>query len=268
MPGGRTLFEFGDKNGVGSDARFQHPLGIALQGETLFVADSYNHQVKTVSLAKRSLGTVAAFAGSSEAGGSLEPIAFSEPAGLAVSASGLFVADTNNHRVVTIDLKSKKATQLKIKGLQPPKPDNVREAATGVPEMAAVAVEEKQVGVGDAAGVVVELSLPERFKLNPLYPSAVVATSAGAQSIIAEDALGRRLKATVENSTAKFSLPLTGKTGTADVSLAFSYGYCRDGAGGVCKVGRARWELPLSVVENGPGEFRLKAAPAEVGRGG
>lgn len=268
MPAGQTLFEFGDKDGVGSVARFQHPLGIARRGETLFIADSYNHKVKTVSLAESSLGRVETFAGGPAAGDSLDPVTFSEPAGLSIAAGALFVADTNNHRIVRINLDSKQATEFSISGLQPPKADaGLEDRAGGLPETEALAVEAKSVGLGRAASMVVELSLPDGFKLNPLYPFAAVATSSGDQDIVSDDALGRRLKATVEDAAVKFSLPLTGKTGSADLSLVFSYGYCREGTGGVCKVGRAHWKVPLSVLKDGPSEVRLKAAPADSSSG-
>ena len=55
-------------------------------------------------------------------GDSLEPLSFNEPGGLSVAEGRLFVADTNNHRVLSIDLASQKATVLPIAGLTPPNP--------------------------------------------------------------------------------------------------------------------------------------------------
>lgn len=44
----QNLFAFGDEDGVGIDAKLQHPLGVAWNPEEkrLYVADSYNHKVR------------------------------------------------------------------------------------------------------------------------------------------------------------------------------------------------------------------------------
>lgn len=43
----QNLFAFGDKDGKGVDAKLQHPLAVCIHndGQTLLVADSYNHKV-------------------------------------------------------------------------------------------------------------------------------------------------------------------------------------------------------------------------------
>lgn len=43
----KNLFAFGDVDGVGIDARLQHPLGVTWDKKRnlLYVADSYNHKV-------------------------------------------------------------------------------------------------------------------------------------------------------------------------------------------------------------------------------
>lgn len=41
------LLQFGDKDGVGSKAQLQHPLGVLHTPDGLvYVADSYNHKVR------------------------------------------------------------------------------------------------------------------------------------------------------------------------------------------------------------------------------
>ncbi len=47
LVGGR-LFTFGDVDGTNKTARLQHPLGVALYRDTLYVADTYNNKIKTV----------------------------------------------------------------------------------------------------------------------------------------------------------------------------------------------------------------------------
>jgi outer membrane protein assembly factor BamB len=102
---GGDLFEFGDRDGAGDAARFQHPLGVAWSAGRLFVADTYNHKVRTVDPAT---GDVRTFAGTGEAGlvdGERAAAQFYEPGGIAVANGALYVADTNNHviRRITFD---------------------------------------------------------------------------------------------------------------------------------------------------------------------
>ena len=45
-----NLFRFGDRDGIGSDALFQHPLAVLSTPDgRIVVADSYNHKVKVSS---------------------------------------------------------------------------------------------------------------------------------------------------------------------------------------------------------------------------
>lgn len=94
---GEGLFEFGDRDGSGPGVRLQHPLGVAVLGGTLYLADSYNHKVKTLF---PSLGTVTTLWGTGRPGaGEGGRPEFYEPGGIFAAAGKLFIADTNNHRV-------------------------------------------------------------------------------------------------------------------------------------------------------------------------
>jgi thiol-disulfide isomerase/thioredoxin len=96
---GGDLFEFGFRDGRGDDARFQHPLGVTWARERLFVADTYNHRIRTL---VPSTGVVTTFAGNGTEGhtdGALSESAFYEPGGLSATSGALFVADTNNHAI-------------------------------------------------------------------------------------------------------------------------------------------------------------------------
>src|SRR4029079_9436263 len=115
---GGDLFDFDDVDGSGDDVRLQHPLGVvALDGQIL-IADTYNHKIKQLDPKTRS---VKSFLGSGKPGqtdGSMP--SFYEPGGLSVANGKLYIADTNNHAVRMVDLKTKTASTLNIKGLQPP----------------------------------------------------------------------------------------------------------------------------------------------------
>jgi thiol-disulfide isomerase/thioredoxin len=101
---GGDLFEFGDRDGRGDRVRLQHPLGIAAAGARLFIADTYNHKIKTLN---PETGDVRTFAGTGSEGaadGRAAAASFYEPGGIAATADALYVADTNNHAVRRIDL--------------------------------------------------------------------------------------------------------------------------------------------------------------------
>jgi DNA-binding beta-propeller fold protein YncE len=118
---GEGLFEFGDRDGVGPpNVRLQHPLGVAWAGGVLYVADTYNHKVKRLEPATAECRS---FAGSGEPGhadGPPSSARLSEPGGLSVADERLYVADTNNHAIRVVDLRSGAVTTLALAGLDPP----------------------------------------------------------------------------------------------------------------------------------------------------
>ena len=117
---GGDLFEFGDKDGKGDSVRLQHPLGVAVHNGKVFIADTYNHKIK---LLDPSSGQVSSFAGTGMAGhvdGPASRAQFHEPGGLSIAGDVLFVADTNNHVIRTIDLRTSIVSTLPMAGLAPP----------------------------------------------------------------------------------------------------------------------------------------------------
>lgn len=100
----QNLFAFGDVDGTGVNAKFQHPLGVAYDenAHALYVADTYNHKIKLIDLTTNKV-TTCKFVDSK--GNSVH---FNEPAGLCLSPCGgrLFICNTNNHQIDVIDLKT------------------------------------------------------------------------------------------------------------------------------------------------------------------
>jgi len=80
LPFGRSLFEFGDIDGVGGRARLQHPLGVVYKNGSLYVADSYNHKIKKITL-KGKNSKIKTLFGDGKRGNTLSPLRFSEPGG-------------------------------------------------------------------------------------------------------------------------------------------------------------------------------------------
>lgn len=111
---GKGLFDFGDVDGPGDEARLQHAIGVAYVDGTLYVADTYNSKIKTIDPRTRACRT---FLGDKKAK------LFDEPGGLSYAGGKLYVADTNAHRIRVIDLETKEVSTLKLQGVDPPKRD-------------------------------------------------------------------------------------------------------------------------------------------------
>ena len=94
---------FGDQDGEGDAVRLQHPLGITGRDGTLFVADSYNNKVKRLDPGRRAVTTWLGSGSAGRADGRGPSAAFREPGGVCAGADGLYIADTNNHRIAVAD---------------------------------------------------------------------------------------------------------------------------------------------------------------------
>lgn len=114
LAGSGGLFDFGRQDGSGRQARFQHPLGVALHSDRLFVADTFNQLIRLVDL-KTAEVTTWIGTGKPEKG-TPESVGLFEPGGISVGGDTLYIADTNNHRIVSVDIATKKARVIEITG--------------------------------------------------------------------------------------------------------------------------------------------------------
>ncbi|HMP04578.1 MAG TPA: thioredoxin-like domain-containing protein [Gemmatales bacterium] len=114
---GTGLFDFGDVDGQGRRARLQHALAVQFHDGVLYVADTYNNKIKTLNPRTMECRT---FLGDRKAGSTDDPPRFDDPGGLSIAGDQLYVADTNNHAIRVVDLKSKKVRTLELVGVEPP----------------------------------------------------------------------------------------------------------------------------------------------------
>ncbi|MBI1830734.1 MAG: hypothetical protein HYR84_04705, partial [Planctomycetes bacterium] len=155
---GDGLFEFGDINGKGKDVRLQHALGVARHDGMLYVADTYNSKIKLIDpesdkiatiekqmdaiaiklddlapdapAAKKlaedyrklqrergNLGVCTTFLG--DGPGWLKETMLDEPGGISIAAGKMYIADTNNHRIQVVDIKTKAMTTLRLQDVPP-----------------------------------------------------------------------------------------------------------------------------------------------------
>jgi hypothetical protein len=95
-----------DRQDVNLNATYESPVGLALGGRRLYVADSLAHRIRVVDLdaSPRTVATVCGATAGFQDGAS--PL-FNQPQGLACDAAGdLYVADTANRRVRKIDFSN------------------------------------------------------------------------------------------------------------------------------------------------------------------
>jgi len=100
---GEDLFVFGDQDGEGAAVRLQHPLGITAHDGALYVADSYNNKIKRLEPARRSVTTWLGGGASGATDGQRLTATFREPGGVCAAPEGLYIVDTNNHRIAFAD---------------------------------------------------------------------------------------------------------------------------------------------------------------------
>ncbi len=253
---GRSLFEFGDIDGPADKARLQHPLEVLFHQGQLFVTDTYNHKIKRVD-AKSGASTT--WLGTGQRGTEVKnsAVQLSEPAGLTVIGEELIIADTNNHRLLAVNLKTKATRELVIAGLTPPTPrKSTVEDKTPITELPAQTVKS-----GKTANVHVTLELPQEFKLNKLAPVTVQWQAVSGDAVIDAGVLSTRQKLTGEGLEANGLVSLAAN-GSGVYQLTVSYSYCRDGTGGVCRFGKVKYQLPLTVSSEGTSEaieLKIKA---------
>jgi len=118
-----NLFMFGDKDGAGSGALLQHPLGVcSAPNGKVYIADSYNHKIKELDPANNSIATIAGMGTAGYADGVGRSAKLSEPGGLALGPNGsLFVADTNNSAIRILTPATGRLQTVELSGVPPPR---------------------------------------------------------------------------------------------------------------------------------------------------
>lgn len=250
LPEGR-LFDFGDQDGEGEAVKLQHVLGVTHVDGLLYIADTYNNKIKVVDIKKKSVRTIA---GAGEPGKTDDPAAFDEPAGISYAAGKLYIADTNNHLIRTIDLASEnRVATLAIDGLKPPTPPKPEpskpsfDGATVVKLDAATVRPVKNAAGKDVVRLNVRLELPPGWKTNELAPTTYYVEAATPSGPVDRAALDRIV--TLEKPAVDFQieLPLINTAGDDPVKILVTHYYCQEGEGGICKVGNVAFEVPLKV---------------------
>jgi thiol-disulfide isomerase/thioredoxin len=100
---GAGPYDFGDISGKRDVARLQNPLGVCVDPRGLaFIADSYNGKIKALNLRSGEIRALNL------------PYQLNEPAGISMASNALWIANTNAHEIVRVDLATGQIKHLNI----------------------------------------------------------------------------------------------------------------------------------------------------------
>jgi len=239
---GRGLFDFGDQDGDFSSARLQHPLGVAAWRKRVLVADTYNHKIKEIDVEGRSIKTLA---GDGRPGTEREGhLALFEPGGLHAAGDVLYIADTNNHRVVRFSLVDSAWREVVVEGLEAPAVSDA--AAEGEPAL----ISSTRLKAGASTAWRVAITLPEGAHVSEEAPASV-RVARGSEVMLQRTILG-------EPWPLAFELPAQPE-GAADLHVQVSFAYCNEGQG-VCVPANPSWRVPVTFDLNGEASAELVAS--------
>jgi hypothetical protein len=103
----------GTTDGPGAKALFGNPEGLATDGTSLYVADTYNHTIRKIVLATNEVTTIAGVAGAPGfKDGTGAEAQFNMPYGVATDGVNLYVSDSHNHTIRQIALSTGAVTTI------------------------------------------------------------------------------------------------------------------------------------------------------------
>ena len=253
---GGDLFEFGDVDGSGDDVRLQHPLGIVPAGDKLLIADTYNHKIKELDPKRRRVVSVFGTGKPGQADGSSP--SFYEPGGLTVANGKLYIADTNNHAIRVVDLKTKQVSTLRLNGLTPPTKNMQALENRDGPNAEETKATAQEIRSGTDGFLQIDVQLPPGYHLNPNAPQRYNVSAEGSGVTVDQKSASR----TSKDLKLPFRIPITSAAtpGTTNVRAQVTLFYCREDNTGTCRIKTLIWQLPVNVVPNtsAPSEVKLQ----------
>lgn len=236
--GSWNLFTFGDVDGVGYEARLQHPLGVAFVDGLLYVADTYNSKLKRVDPIT---GETVTFLGSEAGWRDGSAPLFYEPGGVSAAEGTLYVADTNNHAIRVVELATGETSTLVLKGIQRFLPNADADNFVGQ----VIRLDPVRVAPGSGE-VVVDVRLPVGYKVNDQAPYSMAWRVTGDVAVLEPNANRSIVAPRFPLRIAATFQPGQGML-TGDLTII----YCEAEKETLCLLDQVRLEAPLTVDESG-----------------
>jgi DNA-binding beta-propeller fold protein YncE len=234
---GSGLFDFGYKEGAKGTALMQHPLGVFATDKAIYVADSYNHSLRSFDL---KTGNLSDFAGDGKRGKADGAAAeFNEPNALLQVGGVLYVADTNNHAIRALNLTTHTVSTLAVKE----QPRVVAEFSEQLPntEDTVPAV------VATGANIVISLELQKGWHINDEAPSTLA---------LFDNSAAHKLVTAFDRDTIKARKLALPKMVAGDYRLQGTLYYCEDKEGAQCLL--KSFDVQVSAKAEGQKAIGLK----------
>jgi hypothetical protein len=253
---GGDLFEFGDVDAIGNDVRLQHPLGLLWLHNKLLIADTYNHKIKELDPQARSVTTRFGTGKPGQTDG--KSPSFYEPGGISAANGKLYVADTNNHAIRVIDLKTKQTSTLRFNGLMPPAKSMERSTTDAGPNSQDITLPVQRLRTGPNGFLTINVDLPDGYHLNPAAPQRYKVSLDKDSSIkIQSDSASQVSK----DLKLPLRIPLSVlQAGAANLRAQVTLYYCREDNTGTCRIKTLVWQAPIEITDaaDAPTEVRLQ----------
>ena len=244
---GEGLFDFGDVDGPLSNARLQHPLGVAVRAGLIYVADTYNSKIKIIDPAGEWITTLAGSGRPGDADGPLLLAEFNEPGGLAFLNEKLYIADVNNHRIRVIDLSTKEVQTLELRGVE-----MLSRRLSSDFKGRQVQVAEKTIRPGEGS-LSVSVYLPPGYILTTDAPAYVECRSEDESVLNVTDSNPGSISS---GRTFPYLIPVTAASGRTRLILDAVIYYCEPQSR-LCHLDQIRLMIPITVHPDG--ESRIEA---------
>lgn len=242
---GESLFEFGDVDGVGNQARLQHPLGVTVVDELVYIVDTYNHKIKLIDPSRSEITT---FLGDTPGWrDGTEPL-FYEPGGLDFAGGRLYVADTNNHAIRVIDLETRDVSTLVLKGIERFSPIAGDENFPGT----VLKMDPTKLQSGEGT-IIVNIQLPVGYKVNEDAPSSLTWTAEGDVVEFPEGA-----DVSLAGIELPYQIEVSFNTGTGTLISDVNLFFCEAEKESLCFIEQLRFEVPITVGDSGDKSISLE----------
>ncbi len=238
---GTGLFDFGDVDGLPGTAKLQHAQGIAFANRTLYVADTYNHKIRTVDPTTGEVTTVAGTGSPGDADGLGTAAVFDEPGGISAAGGKLYIADTNNNAIRVMDIATGEVTTLQL--------SNLAVAVNGLNSRTLKLSLPPQTINPSTATLRLHLTVPDGYQLNDLASSMLALSTSNSDAFAPGQS---EVSFSTAETSVEVSVPVTVNEGQAIVSAAGDVYYCRENENAICLVDQLDIALPVTVSGDAP----------------
>lgn len=225
---GSGLFDFGDKEGAFPQTLLQHPLGVAYKEGKVYIADTYNHKIKTADIQARKTQT---FLGNGKPGiGTSESPQFYEPSGLCWAGDLLFIADTNNNVIRVFNSKSNKTTMLNL---------DFQDYETGKEaEKFDIPAKAKRIpieqGILAEGKMIVHFTFPKEYHLNPDAKAMMQYRLISADG---KEFISKKITLNTSNNQIELAFSQQTVSNPDKIEIILWYYYCTSEKEGLCYMG-------------------------------